>query len=175
LSEVPESPKPPDRVDHAPGLDRREGPTAFVTDPTKFSPLPCGPIASGANASSATGQLRLWNEIEERRLVPAPTAFEDVHGAGKDSWIGVEEAISLCGSPDQIGSIKFDQLSVQAKSEEASRPIGDRVMRLVAYLRTAYPIYVPGCSGSVRGQGRTLRQLVEPRAAVCYGRSADTQ
>jgi hypothetical protein len=45
--------------------------------------------------------------------------------AGEGSRIGVEEAISLCGGPDQIGSVKFDQLSVHSKSEEAPRPIGD--------------------------------------------------
>ena len=45
--------------------------------------------------------------------------------AGEGSRIGVEEAISPCGGLDQIGSVKFDQVSVHSKSEEAPRPVGD--------------------------------------------------
>jgi len=42
---------------------------------------------------------------------------------GEDSSIGVEEAVSLCGSLNSIGSLKFDQLSFHSKSEESPRPI----------------------------------------------------
>src|SRR5262249_54928773 len=45
--------------------------------------------------------------------------------AREGSRIAVEEAISLCRSLNSIGAFKFDQLSVDSKSEEAPRPIVD--------------------------------------------------
>jgi hypothetical protein len=41
--------------------------------------------------------------------VATPTTLEDIHGSWRDSRMGVEQAISLCGSVNSIGSDIEDQ------------------------------------------------------------------